>query len=190
VIKAIRRAERDRLDHIKLDIRTEGSSVVIDANKRDRDWDDRKDNVVDTEFTIEVPSAAALDLHAFSSDLDVRGVTGNQKLHTFSGDITVRDARGALNVDTFSGEVDVDFANAGPTSDLRTHTFSGNITVRLGADAKGDVDFTSHSGDFDAEMPVSLHSSRRGHVSAALPAGSSGRRLSFDTFSGSVRIRK
>ena len=38
VIKAVRRAERDRLDHIALDIQTSGSTVTIDANKRDPGW--------------------------------------------------------------------------------------------------------------------------------------------------------
>src|SRR5829696_5045353 len=39
VINAVRRATRDRLDRIKLDIRSEGSGVVVvDANRRDRSW--------------------------------------------------------------------------------------------------------------------------------------------------------
>src|SRR5271169_6673084 len=38
VIKAVREADRDRLDHIKLDIETSGSTVSIQANKRDADW--------------------------------------------------------------------------------------------------------------------------------------------------------
>src|SRR6266581_4770332 len=38
VIKAVRRAERERLDHIGLDIQTSISTVTIDANKRDPAW--------------------------------------------------------------------------------------------------------------------------------------------------------
>src|SRR5512132_1117455 len=34
-IDAVRRASRDRLDHIKLDIHTEGSTLVVNANRQD-----------------------------------------------------------------------------------------------------------------------------------------------------------
>src|SRR5262249_18722431 len=38
VIHATRRANRDQLDHIKLDVQTSGSGVTIEANKRDSGW--------------------------------------------------------------------------------------------------------------------------------------------------------
>ncbi len=56
VIKAVRRAERSRLDTIKLDITTSGSTVTIEANQRDSAVRDRDgENVVETEFDIQVP---------------------------------------------------------------------------------------------------------------------------------------
>jgi DUF4097 and DUF4098 domain-containing protein YvlB len=137
-----------------------------------------------------VPQDARLRIDCFSSDVEVRGVSGEQKVHTFSGNLTVRDAKGALNLDTFSGKIDVDLTPAGVSPELRSHTFSGDITVRLAGDAKGEVDFTSHSGDFESDVPVLMRASRGRHVSAALPGGSAGHQLAFDTFSGSVRIRK
>ncbi|HSG00349.1 MAG TPA: hypothetical protein VLA20_04420, partial [Vicinamibacterales bacterium] len=80
VIKAVRRATRERLDHIKLDITESGSTIVIDANKRDEDWEERNNNVVETTFDIQVPAAARLDIHAFSSDITVTDVVGQQTL--------------------------------------------------------------------------------------------------------------
>jgi len=189
VVKAIRRAERDRLDHIKLDIRTEGSTVVIDANKRDADWHERNDNVVETEFDIQVPASAVLDVDCFSSDVEIRGVTGDQKLHTFSGDLTVKDAKGSLSVDTFSGGVDVDLTAAGAAPELRAKTFSGGIRLKVAPDAKADVNFSTQSGGFDAAVPVTLRSSRRSGVSGEL-GGGPGRLLEFRTFSGDVHIIK
>ena len=67
VIKALRRATRDRLDHIKLDIVESGSTIRIEANKRDEGWKDRENNVVETEFEIGVPaSASAISIAATS----------------------------------------------------------------------------------------------------------------------------
>src|SRR5687768_3191871 len=68
VVHAVRTATRARLDSIKLDIEVEGSTVNIEANRKGPDHDRQNDNVVETRFEIQVPSATHLDLHAFSSD--------------------------------------------------------------------------------------------------------------------------
>ena len=75
-VHAVRRATRERLDRIKLDVRQEGGGVIVEANKRqDSSRDD--DNVVETDLTIEVPRQANLDIDAFSSPVTVRDVTGS-----------------------------------------------------------------------------------------------------------------
>ena len=174
VIKAVRRATRDRLDHIKLDVQTTGSTVRIEANKRDRDWEDRNNNVVDTTFEIQVPAAARLNIKVFSSDVDVKGVSGE------------------LDLDTFSGEIIIDASAAGASPSVNAKTFSGDITARLADSAKGDVRFKSFSGSFNSDLPISMRSASRGRdvsVSGSLPAGS-GNTLAFETFSGNLQIKK
>src|SRR5262249_55311612 len=48
MIEAVRRAPRERLDHIRLDVHGGGSTVYVDANKRDSSWSwDRHNNVVE-----------------------------------------------------------------------------------------------------------------------------------------------
>ena len=162
LIKAMRRGTREQLDHIKLEVETSGSTVSIDANVADQAWRDRnrrqQDNegdVVDTEFDIQVPASARLDIEVFSADVDVRGVSGEQRIKTFSGDIIadLTPAGAAPNFDgeTFSGDLDTDLpvptrsSNSGwnsrgsrstsvsssgsSDSTLRFHTFSGNVRI-------------------------------------------------------------
>src|SRR3954469_12430078 len=66
-VHAVRRASRERLNHIKLEIVETSSGVTIEANKKDSDVDERSNNVVETDFTIEVPADIAIDVNAFSS---------------------------------------------------------------------------------------------------------------------------
>ena len=172
VIKAVRRADRDRLDHIKLDIQASGSRVMIEANTRDDSWHDRDNNVVDTTFEIQIPASARLDIDAFSSDLDIRGITGEQRLKTFSGDITI------------------DAAAAGTAPDLSAETFSGGIRARLADEAKGDVQFSTFSGNLDSDLPLTIRSTSRSRTLGSLPGGSGGGSLTFKTFSGNVRVTK
>lgn len=166
VIKAVRRARRAQLDGIKLDISTSGSTVRIDANKRDADWDDRDNNVVETTFEIQVPASTRLEVTAFSSDVTITGVRGDQELKTFSGRIDVRGLGGAP---------------------FQAETFSGDIDVRLTGDVGGSITFNTFSGSLDSDVPLTLRSSGRRSTRADLPGGS-GETMRFKTFSGDVKI--
>ena len=165
VIHAVRRAPRERLDHIKLEIVETSSGISIEANKKDRDWTERDNNVVDTEFEIQVPSDVTLDVDVFSSDVTVKDVRGRQRVKTFSGEIEVGGAEGALDAETFSGD----------------------IVVSLAQGASASVDFDSFSGSLKTDVPMTYRSGSRRRTRADI--GSGGTDYHFKTFSGDVRIR-
>jgi len=195
-IKAVRTASRDVLDHVQLTIGTSGSTVTIDANDKDRNWSRNRgdDQVVSTDFDIEMPASASLDVNGFSSPVEVTNVTGDERLETFSATITVTGAKGWIDAHTFSGHVDVDLVAAGSKPHLAAHTFSGSIRAKLADTAKADVQFNSFSGQFDSDLPLTMHSSRRnrvlGHVGSDSESSASDGALKFETFSGGVRIVK
>jgi DUF4097 and DUF4098 domain-containing protein YvlB len=167
VVHAVRRATRDRLAGIRLEIEATASEISIEANKKADRWEDRDNNVVDTTFEIEVPTRATLTIHAFSSDVRVTGVEGKQKLHTFSGEIRVDGAAGPLDIETFSGDIEVDLAAA----------------------VGGRVDFDSFSGSLDTDMPMTYRTGNRRRVTGDIGAGGGSNTFHFKTFSGDVRIK-
>lgn len=165
VVRAVRRAPRERLDHIKLEITETASGVSIEANKKDDNWRERDNNVVDTEFEIQVPADISLNVDVFSSDIIVKGVRGSQRLKTFSGEIDVADANAGIDAETFSGD----------------------IAVKLVQGLSASVDFDSFSGDLESDMPMTYRSKSRRRTRADI--GSGGTDYHFKTFSGNVRIR-
>jgi DUF4097 and DUF4098 domain-containing protein YvlB len=167
VIHAVRRATRDRLQDIKLEVTTTGSTVEIDANHRVVER--RNDNVVDTEFDIQVPSRARLDIKTFSAPVTVIGVNGSQNLDGFSSDITIE-----------SNEF-------GDGNNIDINTFSGDVRLRLPASARGTIDFNTFSGRFESDLPVTLNSSSRRNFRGQLNGGGPGD-FRLKTFSGDVRI--
>ena len=179
VMKALRRGTVERLKEIQLTVESSGSTITVEANTRDRNdsrrWrdDDRdgRNSVIDTDFEIQVPADARLDIDTFSSDVTITGVTGEHRLKSFSGDL------------------DVDATGQGTTPALEAETFSGTMRVRLADNARGDIEFNSFSGSLDAAFPVSLRSSNRRNIRAELPGGS-GRTLRFKSFSGTLRLVK
>jgi hypothetical protein len=177
VMKAVRRGTAERLKEIQLVVESSGSVITVEANKRDRDdsrrwrddYNDGRNSIIETDFEIQVPADARLEIDTFSSDIIVRGISGDQRLKTFSGD---------LEVDATSG-----------APALQVETFSGTMRVRLPDNPKGDVEFNTFSGSFDTDYPVSMNSSRRRDIRGQLPGGA-GRSLRFKSFSGTLRLTR
>ena len=169
VVHAVRRATRERLNDIKLEITTSGNTIEVDANHRLVER--RNDNVVETDFDIQLPARTRLDIKTFSADVTVIGVSASQ------------------NIDGFSSEVIIESTEFGEGNDLDINTFSGNVRLRLPASAKGTIDFNSFSGRFESDLPVTLNTSSRRNFRGALNGGGSGD-FRLKTFSGDVTIRR
>jgi len=190
VIDAVRRATRERLDHIKLDVHSDGGTVYIDANHRDNGWWSLRNNVVETDFDIKVPRRANLDVNVFSASVSVQGVEGSSRIGGFSSPITLEDVAGSVKAHTFSGAVEI-HARDWHDEDMDVDTFSGNITLRVPEAARGQITFNSFSGRLNSDLPLTLRDGNRRSLRADLGADpGSGGTLKFKTFSGSVRINR
>jgi hypothetical protein len=188
-VNAIRRATRDRLDAIKLDIRVEGSSIVIDANRRDPAWSERNENVVETTMEIQVPMMTNLVVSVFSSPVTITGVEGRHEVNGFSSKVRLNDVAGPIKAKTFSGLLAVAMSPAAGDANLDLTTFSGDIEVQMPGVPGGRVDFSTFSGDLWTDHPLTLqHKDRRGL--RALLNGSGDNELRFHTFSGKVRLTR
>jgi len=188
-IDAVRRGTRERLNHIKLDIHQEGSTLVVNANQRDHSWSRHKNNVVETDFTIQVPRRTSLDADLFSSPLLVEGLEGSHRVHGFSSRVRFDNVTGPVRVHTFSGHVDIRTQDWGPDQSVDIDTFSGSVDLHVPDSATGTVNFHSFSGHLNSDIPLTLRSGNRRSLRADLGSGS-GSSLRFKTFSGSVRINR
>ena len=169
VVHAVRRATKDRLADIKLEITQSGSTIEVDANHRLVER--RNDNVVETDFEIQLPARTRLDIKTFSAPVTVIGVNANQ------------------NIDGFSSDVTIESSDWGDGNDVDINTFSGNVRLRLPGGARGNIDFNSFSGRFESDLPVTLNSSSRRNFRGALNGGGPGD-FKLKTFSGDVSIRR
>jgi DUF4097 and DUF4098 domain-containing protein YvlB len=187
VIKAVRRATRERLNDIKLEVTQRGNAVEIDANHQLVER--RNNNVVETDFDIQVPAQANLDLRTFSAPVTVTGVAGNLTVDGFSSEVRLTDVAGPMRVKTFSGGVNVQARSWNDGDDLDVNTFSGDVTLRLPDNARGDITFDSFSGSFNSDLPVTLSSSSKRNFRGALNGGGN-TDFKLHTFSGDVTIRR
>jgi hypothetical protein len=192
VIDAVRRATRERLERIKLDIHTEGPNVVVvEANHRELSWYEfmGRNNVVETDFDIKVPRRTSLDISVFSAQVTIAGVSGAHKVHSFSSSLRMDDVEGPIQVHSFSGSVDIRERSWQPNQTIDVDTFSGNVELRVPDSAQASVIFNSFSGRLNSEMPLTLTSGNGRALRARLGSGSAeSGELKFKTFSGNVII--
>jgi DUF4097 and DUF4098 domain-containing protein YvlB len=190
VIDAVRRASRERLSRITLDIHSDGSNVVVvEANHREHTWFMfTGSNVVDTDFDIKVPRKTNLDVSVFSASVSVDGVEGSHKLNGFSSRMSLTDVAGPVKAHSFSGSILIRAKTWDANQSVDVDTFSGNIELHVPEMAKGRVTFNSFSGHLNSEMPLTLHSGGGRRSLTAELGGGGDATLRFKTFSGSVRI--
>jgi hypothetical protein len=188
VIEALRYGSRSRLDHIKLDVHGDGSTVYVDANRHDSSWSAR-DNVIETDFDIKVPRHANLTVQVFSAQVMIEGVEGRYDVSGFSSHLSVIDAVGPIKAHTFSGPIEIRAKAWQDDQRLDVDTFSGNVTLHVPEEAAGLIQFNSFSGHLNSDIPLTLKSGSRRTITAELGANPrTGGNLRFKTFSGSVRI--
>lgn len=187
VVKAVRRATRQRLNDIKLEITQNGNVIEIDANHRTVER--RNDNVVETDFDIQVPNQVKLDLRTFSAPVTVTNVAGEKTVDGFSSEVQMTGVAGPTRVKTFSGQVTVQSQSWNDGDDFNVDTFSGDVTLRLPDSARGDITFDSFSGRFNSELPVTMTSSSKRNFRGSLNGGGN-TDLRLKTFSGDVSIRR
>jgi DUF4097 and DUF4098 domain-containing protein YvlB len=141
----------------------------VNAKNQARERDN--DNVVETDFDIQLPSRTRLDVNSFSAPIEVTNVQGSHRLKTFSGSIQ-------LSADAWNDQDGLD-----------ADSFSGDVRLRLPGNARGAISFDSFSGRFESDLPVTMQSSSRRTFRGDLNGG--GRAMfRFKTFSGSAEIRR
>lgn len=187
IVRAVRRATPERLRDIRLEITESPTRVVIDANHRLVAR--RNENVVETDFDIQVPRQMVLALKTFSAPVTVTGVKGRLEVDGFSSAVTLRDVSGPMRVKTFSADVDVQAESWTDGDDLDINTFSGDVRLRLPGNARGAINFDSFSGRFQSDLPVTMRSSSRRNFRGELNGGGT-TDFRLKTFSGSVNIQK
>jgi hypothetical protein len=74
----------------------------------------------------EVPAAAQLRLTAISSEMEVRGFTGEQRYRTVSGDLMLSDLGGSVRLETVSGDVTI---RADKPLEVQAQGVSGDVTI-------------------------------------------------------------
>lgn len=149
-----------------------------------------------------------LQIDSVSGSAEVTGSAQNARIETVSGDIRARGLGGRLKFETVSGDIGVE---AGTYSELSAGTVSGSIDLRGNPQSGATITIDSMSGDAHLSLPADA--SARVHAetfsgqirsdfgkvesegygpgrSLDVNIGNKDGRVSLETFSGDIEIRR
>ncbi|MCI0346964.1 MAG: hypothetical protein L0221_16245 [Chloroflexi bacterium] len=197
---------------VRLEITAEPGLVDIFVDGPFRDREDRRrwasqgknlDYEVVYDFELLVPARADLELRTvLGGDVRVAGVRGEFDLANVVGNLALLDGAGHGSLKTVSGNLEASFV-APPDGPTSFETVSGNLDVRYPRGLAADGRFTTSWGELWSEfefetLPVRPAAVRRAdgrwridaHVGPSVRIGGGGPLLTFETLSGTVRLRK
>lgn len=155
-------------------------------------------------------SAKQVSLQSVNGTVDVTGPRGRIEVEVVNGAVTIQDASGHVEASTVNGEVivgggpfesaalesvagAVSFkADLAATGRLDIETVSGGAEVSVPANLQADFSISTFSGEIDDEFGIGTIQ-REEYVPAkelSFSTGSGGARITVETLSGSVHIRK
>lgn len=158
---------------------------------------------------VEVRDAGSrVELESVSGDITGSKLNGRIRVHTVSGDVELKDIDGEVTGKSVSGSLeasgalgnlefesvsgDVTFVgDLKANASFRANTHSGDVQLTLPATLNANVEVQTFSGDFRTDFPITVQpgaNTRGRRMSGTI--GSGGGRISLETFSGDVHLRK
>jgi len=155
-------------------------------------------------------AAKSVELESVNGSIDVTKATGRVQAEAVNGTVTVRDASGELDASTVNGKV---LVTGGSFDRARLESVAGGVRFEAGLSARATLSVESVSGTVDLFLPAALGaefsvSTFSGDIvnelgpaaektskwtpgkELSFTSGSGGARITVETLSGNVNIRK
>lgn len=158
-------------------------------------------------------AADRVELKTFNGDITATGIDGRLSVKASNGDVEIDEARGEVEVNTLNGDIGLDRITS---SSVSARTMSGRITYDGSVERTGEYSFNAFSGAIEMSIPASAGATlsvstfsgtldspdfpltltpgtrsreTRGQ-SMTFDLGGGGARISLESFSGEITIRK
>jgi DUF4097 and DUF4098 domain-containing protein YvlB len=147
-----------------------------------------RDNDVNVDYTVHVPSGAVLVAHTVNGDVDAQGLGGDVEATTVNGSVDVV-TRGAARATTVNGSIRASMGSINADEDMRFSTVNGGIDLEVPASLNANISFSSLNGEIQTDFPVTVTSGfSKNKLSGKI--GSGGRSLNMSTVNGDLTLRK
>lgn len=162
------------------------------GSQSDPDWNRHRNVSIDVEvdYEVRVPAGVALQGSTVSGEVRAEGLRSDVEASSVDGSVKI-STTGRARGNTVSGNLEIEMGDAG-AGDMAFSTVSGDITLWLPADFGATLEFQSLSGAFHTDFDLALLRQRSRWIGSSIEGtiGGGGRRLSLETVSGDVEVRR
>lgn len=138
-------------------------------------------------------ASGRVDLSTVSGEMDLTEVSGDLNAESVSGNVSARRSRlRGFRTETVSGDVSYD-GTFSADGDYRLNTHSGDVTLTIPANGNAALELETWSGDIASDFPLTLQPGQdvgRRNRRMQFDIGTGGGRVSAETFSGNITIRR
>jgi len=180
------------------DIRVHGTGAAVEVHSVSgdisvRDASDRLEvGTVSGDLTV-ARASGRLQFESVSGDMMAEELTGDLTIETISGEMTLRRSTLAgIRASSMSGDLEYD-GPFSPTGTYRFNSHSGNVEFGLPANAGATLQLETFSGRIASDFPLTLQPGQtagRRNRRMEFTLGTGGTRISAETFSGNITIRR
>jgi hypothetical protein len=198
-VVAEKRARRDDPSEVRIEVVEHPGGVTVCAVYPDRRERNEcapgdqgrlgaRDNDVQVEFRVRVPSGVRFAARTVNGGVSVRGLDADVEATTVNGGVRV-ETNGRAVARTVNGSIDARLGRAAGREPLSFETVNGRIEVELPDGASAEVDARTVNGSIDSDFPLEVRG-RWSRKRASGSIGSGGRTLELRTVNGSIRLRR
>ncbi|MPR35639.1 DUF4097 family beta strand repeat-containing protein [Salmonirosea aquatica] len=176
-------------------------------NRDRRNWEHNRklDYDFTLDFTVKVPRQMNLNVSTINhGDVKVSDVAGTLKVRNINGAIGLTHVSGVTDAHTINGNLEATYTTA-PAEASTYYTLNGDIKISYPANLSADLQFKTFQGEFYTDFSqvevlparVVKNQEQRGdktvyklNQTTSVRIGKGGKNLRFETFNGSVYIKK
>ncbi len=147
-----------------------------------------RNNDVNVDFTVRVPSGVRFIGRNVNGEVDVFGLEADVKAYTVNGGVDVTTS-GLAEASTVNGSITVSMGRADWRGSLDFTTVNGSVTIEMPGELHCDLSVSTVNGHIQSDYPISI-SGRFSPRHMKGQIGDGGRDLVVKTVNGSVQIRR
>lgn len=139
------------------------------------------------DMRITMPRSTQLELRGVSGDIQLNGLSGIMEIASVDGDINGRDLSGSLKVNIVSGDIDLHYRKA---DHIEIHEKTGDVVLRLAKDIAAEIEIRTgeDEGDIECEFDLRDKIEKDNYLKGTINKG--GGKIQINNDYGDVSIQK
>lgn len=161
----------------------------------DRNYDSHGDrstrnNDVNVEFRVLVPTGVKVGVSTVNGAVFVDGATSEVEAETVNGELEVATSGGPVNASNVNGSVRARIGKVDANDDMKFTTVNGSVSVEFASDFGADVELETVNGSLNTNFAMTVSGRLDPRHLRAHIGKPGGPRIKLETVNGNVELRK